>query len=104
VRIRDLADSLGKGFVYYTFYRPACAGVHGADAKRFIDVAEHADGSLTFSTTSSPKGVAEALVLSSMAIIEVLDVANKRLGLSIEEHLRELAQRGRLMARRLPEE
>ena len=69
-----------------------------------MDVAEHADGTLTFSAVSSPKGVAETLVLSSMAMIDVLDVANKRLGLNMEERLHGLAQRGRLMAHRLPEE
>jgi hypothetical protein len=104
VRLRDLADSFGKAFIYHTFYRPACAGVHGADARKFADVGENADGNLMFSTVSSPKGVAEALVLSSMAMLDVLDVANKRLGLDIGERLRDLAQRGRLMTHRLPGE
>jgi hypothetical protein len=104
VRIRDLADSLGKSFIYHTFYKPACAGVHGGDARKFADVVENADGSLTFSTVSNPRGVAEALVLSSMAMIDVLDVANKRLGLDIEGRITALAQQGRLMAHRFPDE
>jgi len=104
VRLRDLADSFGKQFIYHTFYRPACPGVHGADARKFAHVAENADGSLTFSMVSSPQGIAEALVLSSMAMLDVLDVANKRLGLGIGERLRDLVQRGRLMAHRLPDE
>ena len=69
-----------------------------------MDVTKVADGSLTFSTVSSPKRVAEALALSSTAMVEVLDVANKRLGLNIDERLGELTQRVRLMAHRLPDE
>src|SRR6266478_3868902 len=97
VRIRDLADSLGKTFIYHMFYKPACPGVHGADARKFVDVVENVDGSLTFSTVSSAKGVAEALVLSSTAMMDVLNVANKRLGLEIESQINALAQRARLM-------
>jgi hypothetical protein len=104
VNVYDLADSLGMSYIYHSFYRPANPGVHGADARKHIAVQEKPDGNLVFSTTSSPKGVAEALVWSSIAMVEVLAVANKRLGLGIEEKVLNLGQRINKMALRLPEE
>jgi Family of unknown function (DUF5677) len=104
VLVPDLADSLGMLNVYHSFYRPACSGIHGADARKYVSIDEMLDGRLVFSTTSSAKGVAEALVLSSLALVEVLNVTNQRLGLGIEEKVHELAQRTQKMAHRLPNE
>ncbi len=104
VRIQDLADSLGMGFIYHSFYRPACPGIHASDARKYVDVQETPDGRMMFSAVSSPKGVAEALALSSLAMVEVLRAANDRLGLGIEEKVCQLAERTPLMAHRLPEE
>jgi hypothetical protein len=104
VRIEDLADSLGMTFIYDAFYRPACPGVHGADARKYVDICESEDGGLMLSTSSSARGVAEALVLSSLALVEVLQVANQRWGLEIDENLRPLAERVSEMTTQLPEE
>jgi hypothetical protein len=68
-----------------------------------VDVTEHSNG-LTFSAIQSPWGVAEALVLSSVAMVEILRVANLRLGMGLEEKLQGLAQRVSKMAKRLPAE
>jgi hypothetical protein len=101
VHVEALADSLGMKQIYHSFYRPANPGVHGAEARKHVDVSEKPDGGLTFSTVSSPKGVAEAIVLSSTAFVEVLDVASKRLGLGLDEQLLTLAHRTGKMTRRL---
>jgi hypothetical protein len=104
VNIYELADSLGLAHVYHAFYRPANAGVHGSDASRHIDVTEQPSGALMFTTTSSAKGVAEALVFSSLAMLSILDTVNRRLGLKLDERLCEIAPRIQNMAQQLPGE
>jgi hypothetical protein len=104
VNIHDLAESLDQLFLYQVFYRPACAGVHGTNARKFVEPHEQPDGRITFSAVSNTTGVAEALVFSSLAFHEVLNVANERLGLGIDERLGALARRIREMAHRFPNE
>lgn len=102
--VKDLADSVSMSFLYSMFYKPACSGVHGADARKFIDIAQREDGTLVFSATSGPKGVAEALVLSSLAMLDVLCVADARMGLGKKEDLTVLASKVGTMTKRLPDE
>jgi hypothetical protein len=104
VSVYHLAESLDLLHLYHNFYRPASARVHGSDASRFVEVTERPTGGLTFSATSSTKGVAEVLVLSSLALFEILSVTNKRLGLSLENKLSVIAPRIQRMAHRLPGE
>jgi hypothetical protein len=104
VKIRHLAESLDRLFLYQTFYGPACAGVHATNAARFVEPREQPGGRITFSTSSNTKGVAEALVFSSLAFLEVLTVTNERLGLGIGEQLGALALRIQQMAKRFPED
>ncbi len=100
----NLADSLGLLTVYHAFYRPASAKIHGSDASRCIEVTEQSGGGLLYSTTSSAKGVAEALLFSSLAMLSILNAINRRLGLKLDEPLGEIAPRIQKMARRLPDE
>jgi len=100
----DLADSLGLLAIYHAFYHPASARIHGSDASRYIEVAEKSDGGLLFSTTASAKGVAEAYVFSSLAMLGILNAIKRRLGLKLDERLSEIAPRIQNMARRLPDD
>jgi len=102
--ILDLADSLGLGHLYSDFYKPASAKIHGSDATRSIDVHQRADGGMTYSACSNDQGVAEALVFSSLVMLETLNVANQRLGLGLGEALSNIAPRIQQMAHRLPQE
>lgn len=104
VKIHHLAESLGQTFLYKTFYKPACHGVHAADALKHVDVGERSGGGLSWRVTSSPGGVAEALVFSSLMFREVLMAINERLGLGIVDQLNELTVRVHEMKQRLPED
>ncbi len=104
IKIVDLAESLGMSFLYHTFYRPSSAGVHGTNARKFIDPEVQSDGSITFHANLSPRGVAEALIFSSLMMFEVLDVTNQRFGLGLDERLGKLAPRIQNMTKRLPAE
>ncbi|HBI42854.1 MAG TPA: hypothetical protein DDY78_08350 [Planctomycetales bacterium] len=104
VGVLDLAESIDMPFLYHTFYRPASAGVHGTDARKYIEPEERPDGGITFHACSSEKGVAEALIFASLVMLQVLNVANQRFGLGLDERLSEIAPRIQNMARRLPNE
>jgi hypothetical protein len=100
----DLAESLGLAHLYHDFHRPASAKVHGSDASRYIEIHQRADGGMTYSACSSDQGVAESLVFSSLVMLEILNVANLRLGLGLGEALSNIAPRIQQMAHRLPQE
>jgi hypothetical protein len=102
--VLELAESIEIPFLYHTFYRPASAGVHGTDARKYVQPEERPDGGITFSACSSDKGVAEALVFSSLVMLEILNVANQRFALGLDERLGEIARRVQAMASRLPKE
>jgi hypothetical protein len=104
INVLELAESIDMPFLYHAFYRPASAGVHGTDARKSVEPTERPDGGITFSACSSVKGVAEALIFSSLVMLEVLNVANQRLGLALNEQLSCLAPRIQKMAHRLPDE
>jgi hypothetical protein len=101
--VLELAESIGMPGIYHAFHRPASAGVHGTDAMEFIDITERPDGGLTFAAVSSEKGVAAALGFSSLVMLQVLDVANRRFGLGLDGRLGELAPRVRELALRRSE-
>jgi hypothetical protein len=61
-------------------------------------------GRITFSTCSSDKGVAEALVFSSLVMLEILNVANQRFGLGLDGRLSEIVPRVQGMPSQLPKE
>lgn len=104
VSVYHLAESLDQLPLYHAFYRPASAGVHGSNARKYIDVHERSGGGLIYSATSSTRGVAGALVLSSLVMLGILEVSNQRLGLMLGERLRAIAPRIQKMAFRLPDE
>jgi hypothetical protein len=104
VNIRDMAESLDQLFLYQVFYRPDSAGVHGTNATKNVEPKDQPDGKITFSAKTSTKGVAEALVFSTLAFLEILIVVNERLGLGIGERLGALAIRIRGMTQRLPDD
>jgi len=100
----DLADSLGLLPIYHAFYRPASARIHASDASRYVEVTEKAGGGLIFSATSSMKGVAEALMVSSLAMLDILTAVNQRLELRLEGQLHAIGPRIQEMTGRLPVE
>jgi hypothetical protein len=102
--VLELAESLDLPFLYDSFYRPSSASVHGTDARRYVEAQEQPDGGISFSAIFSEKGVAEALVFSSLMLLEVLKVANERFGLGLDESLYRITPRIQGMARRLPGE
>jgi hypothetical protein len=104
VGVLDLAESIEMPFLYHTFYRPASAGVHGTDARKYIEPEVRADGGITFHVCSSGKGVAEALVFASLVMLQVVEVTNQRFGLNLDERLKSIAPRIQTMTRRLPDE
>jgi hypothetical protein len=100
--VLELAESIGMPFLYHTFYRPASPGVHGTDARKYVRPEERPDGRITFSACSSDKGVAEALLFSSLVMLEILRVAHQRFGLGLDEQLSEIAPRVKGMVGGLP--
>jgi hypothetical protein len=104
VGVLDLAESIDMPFLYHTFYRPASAGVHATDARKYIEPEERSAGGITFHACSSGKGVAEALIFASLVTLEVLNVANQRFGLNLDGRLSKIGARIQKMARRLPDE
>lgn len=104
VGVLDLAESIDMPFLYHTFYRPASAGVHGTDARKYIEPEERPDGGIMFHTCSSGKGVAEVLIFASLVMLQVLNVTNQRFGLKLDERLGDIAPRIQKMAHRLPNE
>jgi hypothetical protein len=104
ISVLDLAESIDMPFLYHAFYRPASAGVHGTDARKYVEPKERSDGGITFSACSTAKGVAEALTFSSLVLLEVLNVTNQRFGLGLDEKLSNLAPRVQRMAHHFPDE
>jgi hypothetical protein len=102
--VLDLAESIEMPLLYHTFYRPSSAGVHGTDARKYIDPQVRQDGGITFHACSSAKGVAEALLFASLVMLQVLNVTNQRFGLNLEERLSAIGPRIQKMARRIPGE
>lgn len=104
VGVLDLAESIDMPFLYHTFYRPASAGVHGTDARKYVVPEERPDGGIVFHASSSERGVAESLIFASLVMLQVLNVANQRFGLGLDERLSKIAPRIQRMAHRLPNE
>jgi hypothetical protein len=93
LKVLELADSLDLIFLYDVFYRPSSAGVHGTDAKWYIDVDELADGTTTYGARSSNEAVPEALSFSTQLLGSILRTANHRFGFGIEDKLADIESR-----------
>jgi Family of unknown function (DUF5677) len=101
LKIVDLAESFDRLPVYNAFYRPASAGVHGADARKSMNLEIEDGGAISFRFPISPEDVADALLLASHALLDVLQVASIRFGLGLEERTKNLRVRVRQMKQQL---
>jgi len=104
VGVLDMAESINMPFLYHTFYRPSSAGVHATDARKFIEPEESRSGGISFCAISSEAGVAESIQFSSLVMLQILCVVNKRFGLGLDEKLCELGPRVQAMSRRLADD
>lgn len=101
LKIVDLAQSFDRLFAYNAFYRPASPGVHAADARKSMNLEVHDGGAISFRFPTWPDGVADALMLASHALLDVLQVAILRFGLGLEERTRTLRVRVQQMKQQL---
>lgn len=97
----DLAESLDRLFAYSAFYRPANPSVHGADARKSMNLDVEDDGVISFRFPTGPQGVAEALATASHALLDVLQITSLRYGLGLEERTRSLRARVQKMKHEL---
>lgn len=84
LNIVDLAESFDRLFVYNALYRSASAGVHGADARRSMNLEIEDGGAISFHFPTRSDGVADSLVWASHAFLDVLQIASLRFGLGLD--------------------
>ena len=93
LKIFDLAESFDRLFVYNALYRSASMGIHGADARRSMNLEIEDGGAISFRFPIRSDGVADSLLWASHAFLDVLQIANLRFGLGLEERTRSMRLR-----------
>jgi Family of unknown function (DUF5677) len=101
VRIKDLAESLGHGGLYASFYRITSSGVHAADAANHIPLDEGMEGD--WRCTPSTDRIARTLRMASLFLIRIVQTADERLGLGLKETAEELLGKVEGMRLRFPD-
>jgi hypothetical protein len=85
LKIVSLAESLGFGPLYHSIYRITSGGVHAADATGHVRLDDDPKAEWRFQAAPGTDGIATTLKFASLLLIKVLEVADERLGLGLEE-------------------